>query len=645
MLYLVIGLFVAVAVGALFKQKQKPSGAQAGDAAAQGTEAPGGKESEAAAGKGAEVPSGGSLPTLHEDIAPLDPVLAAKPISSPNAVASATYSTAAPAGEESPYAYSASEPKTKGKASATLLRWCGRSNSIQVSDFVVLSPVTYWSNGPSSTEEPCCIDITLPVEFPEEGAALPADGAPSYREMTPLQRGIYLTWLAGGRIQPPFHLCYPSIWLYGLERRAMADRLDLGLCISEAFCMLPLMRWENVLDTFIRFITWMAVKIWLPEDELLALCKKLLTVPEELLGMLLGSYANSMLPLPSAVAFTLMRTSAKLKEAAFGSEAPQIAHSNDLLQQFTPLYKTACSGGLILEKPKTSVTLSYTPTNPTLASQKEAAGGTVELPNFFEDLKPFQRLVNVWKDFVATLTPPRPETAAEALEERPDFEGFITSLRPEGSDDPLLSTLGALGDLMKLDRAEEKVHGRFRKDMVDMAQVEGYQILPNLGISGRDYRWEDRVLFLPLELGTALSQDYYTAAFLLEFLCSLTGAREQRVFEPLRQRLNDYFTLSTEDNFRLEAQRWLHLPAPHPPEHYGEFIQVWLQDEDRAVLRNFLIDCLSLFPDAQARADELKAAICAVLSIADDAPPPLEEQAPKERGDKILKILAPLFKI
>lgn len=642
MFYLVLGLVVAVAVGALLKQKQKSAGTGSGT------------------GPDATAPAAGP------EAGQAEPVLAAKPISSPIAVATATYSTAAPAAEGSqPYAFSSSEDKSKGgKASATLLRWCSRSHAIQVGDFVVQSPVTYWSNGPSSTEEPSCIDIALPVEFPEEGTNLPAEGAVSYKAMSPLQRGMYLTWLAGGRIQPPYHICYPTIWLYGLERRAIVDRLDLGLCISEAFCMLPLIRWEGMRDTFIRFITWMAVKIWLPEEELLALCRRLLTVPEELLGMLLGSYANSALPLPSAVAFTLMRTSARLREAALGPDAPQIAHSDTLLQQFTTVYRTVCSGGLILEKPKNNLTIAYSPTNPTLAgAQKDA--GPVELLNFFEDPKVFQRLFTAWKDFVATLTP-RQETAAEALEERPDFEAFIAGLRPEGSDDPLLSDLAALGDLMKLDRSEEKVHGRIRKDMVDMAQVEGYQILPDLGISGRDYRWEDKVLFLPLELGTALSPEYYTAAFLLEFLCSLTGARGQRVFQPLRQRLNDYFTLSTEDQVRLEAQRWLHLPAPYPPEFYGEFIQVWLQDEDRGILRDFLIDFLSLFPDAQARADTLRTAICAALSLPDTPPTPQGEEAPPaegepapeappaekkeeqltphERGDIILKILEPLFR-
>ena len=104
----------------------------------------------------------------------------------------------------------------------------------------------------------------------------------SYEAMTPLQRGIYLTWLAGGRIQPPQHVCYPALWLFGLERRVLVDRLDLGICIGEAFRLMPLLRWESLKDSLVRFVTWMAVKLWLPEEDLLAFCKTLAVVPDEL---------------------------------------------------------------------------------------------------------------------------------------------------------------------------------------------------------------------------------------------------------------------------------------------------------------------------------------------------------------------------
>ena len=669
--YLVLGIFVAVAFGALLKKQQTRQHPQPPQEAApqEGVQAappeapqedrleigaPEVKAPEAPAEEVTPQPEaipapqeGRSIAILQEEVVPCDTVLAAKPISSPNAVGSATYSAAAPAtlGEDSPYAYgSSAEPPKKAKPSASLLRWCGRTGSLQVGDLVILGPVTYWSDGPSSVKDPCCIDVVLPVEYPQEGASLPADGAASYAEMTPLQRGVYLTWLAGGRIQPPLHLCYPSLWLYGLERRVIADRLDMGLCLAEAFRLLPLIRWDAVLTSLIHFITWLAAKIWLSEDELLSFCKKLLVVPGELLIMLLGSYANSKLPLPSAVAFTLMRTSERLRTAALGERAPQVAHSDELLQKFTPLYKEATNGGLILPKPKTSLTLAYVPTNPSLDAKKEASNGVVELPNFFEDLGVFDPLVAVWRDFVTDLTPRQPKTAAESLEGRPDFEGFVEALRQGGDDGPLTSTLGALGALMGLDCSTDKVHGGDRKNMVETAQVEGYQILPNLGLPGWDYGWEDPILLLPLELGARLSQDYLAASFLLDLLCALMEVRIRKLFEPLRQRLNHYFSLSTEDNVRLEAQGLLDVPAHHPVERYGELVQFWLQGEDLADLRNFLFDFLSFLPQTQAEEQALRERVCGVLNVSSATPPPYEERAPLERGEALLKTLSPLFR-
>lgn len=693
MLYLIIGLFVAAAIGTMLqKSKQKPAPPASagegdgvygnfsaivgdGDSFAQspGAQPAGGVRTggDTAPQDGAAAPQSAGLATIIDNDTSYDPVLAAKPISSPSAVTSATYSS--PSGDDSPYAYGSSpdakapapadsaasssqpgeEPKQKSKGA--LLRWSGRTGSVQVGGFVILGPVTYWSDGPSSVEEPSCIDITLPVEYPE--GALPAEGAESYAAMTPVQRGIYLTWLAGGRIQQPPHMCYPSIWLCGLERRVIMDKLDMGLCLAEAFRMLPLMRWEALRTSLINFITWLAVKIWLPEDELLNFCKKLLTVPDELLGMLLGSYAISKLPLPSSVAFTLVRTSATLRKSAFGPDTvPQIVHSDELLQQFTPKYKNACSGGLVLTKPKSSSFLSYKPINQSFASQKDGSGGVVEMPNFFEDTGAFDPVVKVWANFITDLT--QKPKVSDGISDRPDFEGFVTGLDPDAvrEPEPMMTTLRALGVLFGSDMSEEKVHGRDRKMMTETAQVEGWQIVPDLGISGREYAWDDDVLLLPLELGAKLSGAYHTASLLLEFICALTNAREQRLFEQLRQRMNDYFRLTTDDNVRLEAQHMLMFAGSgiKPPEFYGDFIQVWLQDDERSELRDVIFDCISIFP--QISTDEAKLRICTALAV--PLPPVPDASAeqpqdggqepqaptPQQYGDAASKLLAPLFR-
>lgn len=634
MIYLVIGLFVAMAVGVFLRQQSKhPPENNGADNPAQTEETPPALNPESL-----DLPDVELMQEDDEESGGI--VLSAKPVTDPGMAAGATYSAHAPAGEDSPYGLS-SEPKKQAQAQANLLRWCGRAGNIQVGNIVVPGPSAYWSNGEPATPEPSCIDVTLPVEFPQKGDALPADGAESYAAMTPIQRGIYLTWLAGARIQPPLHVCYPAIWLYGIERRTIADKLDLGMCISEAFRLLPLLRWDALTDNLVRFITWLAIKVWLPDEDLLALCKKLNSVPEGLLDILLNSYANSMLPLPSVVAFTVVRTAAKLQREG----QPKISHSDEALQKFTPIYKELCKGGLILIKPQNTLKVSYKPSNPSVSLSKKD-NESVEIPDFFADLSVFKNLVDSWEVFLQANKPPEKVPDLAKIEERPDFEGFIKTLRPEGSDLPLIATLGNLGKLLKLSMSPNvKLTGKERKAIVDTAQVEGWQIIPDLGISGREYNWNDKILFTELPLGTQLSQSYRVASFILEFICASIAADEEIVFEPLRRRMNDYFTLNDDDNMRLEAQKPLNLPTQYGPEYYGEFLCSWLSENERKSVKGLILHAVSFMPGYGGN-PEVNSILCEVMKLRED-----EEMSPEDSaksasdwGNEVLKLMTLLFK-
>ena len=617
MLFIVIGIFVAVAVGAFLRQQSRT--------ASQVQE---------------ETPPPEPLDLPDEEITDEEGfVLSAKPVTSPELASGATYSAHAPAGEESPYGVS-SEPKKKPQAQANLLRWCGRSGNIQLENIAVPGPVAYWSNGEPATPEPSCIDVTLPLEFPKQGEQLPADGAESYAEMSPLQRGIYLTWLAGARIQPPLHVCYPVIWLYGIERRTIVDTLDLGMCINESFRLLPLLRWESMSETLINFITWLAIKVWLPSEDLLGFCKRLNVVPEGLLDILLNSYANSMLPLPSAVAFTVVRTAQKLHRP----DEPTITHSDEALQKFTPIYKELCKGGLVLIKPEETLKVSYKPSNPSIKLGKNDSE-TVEIPDFFSNLSVFKALVDSWEVFLTAQKNEEKTPDLSDIAERPDFEGFINTLRPEGSELPLITTLEKLGKLMKFSTSTPKVSGKERKAIVDTAQVEGWQVVPDLGVSGREYGWQDRVLLLELAPGTLLSHNYRVASFVLEFICASMAVDEDRVFEPLRQRMNDYFPLSEEDNIRLEAQKPLNLPTQYGPDYYGDFLCAWLSEDERKAVKNLAVDAVSFMPEFMNN-PEVNSVLCEYLQL--DENEELTEQelrkTPKDRGSEVVKLMALLFK-
>jgi hypothetical protein len=631
---------------------------------------------------------------LEEEIIPLKPLLAAAPISSPNAVTSATYASVAPPTlGDSPYAYGNTE-EAKSKPAATLLRWSGKMGSIQIGNLTVRGPVTYWSDGPSSTPEPSCIDIALPVEYPGGESELPKEGAGSYREMTPLQRGVYLLWLAEGRIQPPSHISYPILWLFGLERRVLSDRLDIGICIGEAFRLLPLIWWDSLRQGLIKFITWMAAKAWLPEEQLMAFCRSLPTVPTEILNMLLRPYADAKLPLPSSIAFTVMRASPLAEEEGLKRSIP---HTDELVTQFAGKYKSKCAGGLVLPKPKNSIFVAYVPANPTLSRDKNLAGGVLELPDFFKDPADFAPLVAVWKEFLKNVAPAvfsdspaassEPPSAAEELEDRPDWDSFVRRLQgmPDAEESaenaeissPLVTSLEAVADLVRIERpgrsesdqgqkSKKKPGASDRKKIADAARVEGFLILPDLGIAGKEYQWDDPVVLAPFPPGERPSQDYNAAALLLEYACALTrlsGPEGMEKLKTLTARLDDYFSLSSDDHSRLDALSSIFsaifstTSSSGNPDNIGECLQFWLQREQRIAVRDFLIPFLAPEQDvqkgdakgghAQGGNADLISAVCGSLGIerpsSSDAAP-MSPEARLELGLQVGKTLAPLFK-
>ncbi|MDR2175408.1 MAG: TerB N-terminal domain-containing protein [Synergistaceae bacterium] len=712
MIYLVIGIVVVVVASAFLSQRARnaadtdeeqgiETAAQEGSVETSGFEEALRKaetESSSAdslslsrAGPGAEtVPSVPAAPEAEDpgwgaadEVTPLRPVLAAAPISSPSALSSATYSSAAPhalAGE-SPYAFG-NTPEEKPKPDSSLLRWSGKMGSIQVGEFSIRGPVAYWSEGISSTPEPSCIDITLPVEYPGEEREPPSEGAVSYAEMSPAQRGVYLLWLAGGRIQSPIHVCYPTLWLFGLERRVLSDRLDAVICIGEAFRLIPLSRWASLKESLIRFVTWTAAKVWLPEEQLLAFSRSLLAVPKEILCMLLRPYADAGLPLPSLIAFTVMRAAPFETEGAAKGPIP---HSDELLEKFASVYKSKCSGGVVLTRPKSALFVAYVPSNPSLSNDKNASGGVLELPDFFRDAKDFVPLIAAWNAFLPSIQPSAQLTAAEEVKERPDWDVFVRGALglPEGNGElidvrllkPIFTNLGVLGDLMGIERPPEeqgdenaaknvknakKTKAADRKKIVDAAKVEGFLVLPDLGITGKEYLWDAPVVLTPFPAGARLSQDCSAAALLFEYAAALTALFVPEALEGMIKCLGDYFSLSSDDGARLEALSSVLASLPEGPdrgpENIGECLQFWLNREERGVVRDFMRSFLANFArfanlsvssGEDRETQEWDEKVCESLGVEESDPPPVSfggEKPLLELGLTAGKVLAPLFK-
>lgn len=78
--------------------------------------------------------------------------------------------------------------------------------------------------------EPALIDPRLPVDH-ARGEAMSC--WPAYRDLSPQHRAAYLAWLAGGRRDPEADIGYVFLFLYGLERRLLADARSAPIDAAE----------------------------------------------------------------------------------------------------------------------------------------------------------------------------------------------------------------------------------------------------------------------------------------------------------------------------------------------------------------------------------------------------------------------------
>lgn len=129
--------------------------------------------------------------------------------------------------------------------------WIPPGKATAVAGFQLSGGMLYVGSGLPSvagySTEPALIDPALPVN--SDTPDLAGTGMtywPSYDSLSPECRAGYLRWLSTDRRQPDAYIGYVFLYLYGLERRVLADRAGSGFESSE----LPAM--ENELKALLE---------------------------------------------------------------------------------------------------------------------------------------------------------------------------------------------------------------------------------------------------------------------------------------------------------------------------------------------------------------------------------------------------------
>ena len=569
-------------------------------------------------------------------------------------------------------------PQQPQSGTADLL-WAGKGSRIEVKGIPLPGPMVYWSNGGSKIKEPSSIDITLPVKIDESIGQPEIPG--SYEAMSPEQRAAYLRWLSRGRMGVASS-SYFRLWFFGMERRALYERKDAALCISEISSRLPSLLENPSLPVILRFLICVAVMIKYPTERLALDLRHITNLPPEILNVLLAPYAGSEVRLPPLIAYTVMRN-------AYSGDSP-VMHNNEQLSIFASTYTEVTDMGISLTRPKAIAYVSYFPTNPVLSGPKPLT--SVEAPDFFKAPSQFSVLTQIW-DYVRNLklqnpTPPprkrrklaestvdekKPESANNAIDNdypgtvdtvpatldqqmRADLDSFIHE-KLQNQHEPLIIPLLELSDLIELEVGERPT-GAQRRGISEITRAGGRLLIPDLAVFGKIYHWEDLVSPVWIEIGERVSDAYRTAAILFEFASSLSGGdvevserkllsrkpseRKSKLTDIL-ERLTVHFELTKEEQNSMSVLLKIFEHEKTDPQSLAVSFQNCLQLEDRMLLRDFFFRLCAPTGDSFAKErDEFLTSLSAFLDV-EGRPEPLAKSN-ISIGEALIKAIKHLFR-
>jgi len=543
------------------------------------------------------------------------------------------------------------EQQKQPQNAAVDLIWAGKGGRIEVKGIALPGPMVYWSNGAAKIKEPSTIDITLPVAI-DENIGQPEIPS-SYEAMSPEQRGSYLRWLSRGRMGAASS-SYFRLWFFGIERRAMYEKKDAALCLGEISSRLPSLLENPALPVILRFMTCVAVMMKYPPERLALDLRHITNLSSDILNVLLAPYAGSEIRLPPLIAYTVMRN-------AF-SGGSSILHNDEQLSLFAATYTETTDMGMTLMRPKAIAYVTYFPTNPTLSGPKPLTN--IEAPDFFKDSSQFSTLIQIW-DYIRNvkLQNPTPEPrkkhklaekkkdeensypangdiSNDELETekipvtldqqmRSDLDSFIQE-KLQDQREPLIIPLWELSELIELEVGERPT-GSQRRGISEITRTGGRFLIPELGILGKIYHWEDLVSPVWIEIGERVSDAYRTAAILFEFAASFVGGAiditERKIFrrkpterrkklKDILERLTIHFELEKEEADRLAVLMQIFEHQAVDSQNLAVSFQNGLQVEDRMLLRDFFFRLCAPTGDSYAKErDEFLNSLSTLLQV------------------------------
>ncbi|HUG67754.1 MAG TPA: TerB N-terminal domain-containing protein [Pirellulaceae bacterium] len=479
------------------------------------------------------------------------------------------------------------------------------------------------------------IDGTLPVAPPGSpvGEGLPY--WPNYYDCSPAQRARYLDWLLSGKSDPDIELGYVFIYFYGLERRVLVDQADRIPIAQELIRLLPIYDRSNSFRRYASTLLWITLYL---ESQSATLPQTLMNEAigvtgrwnDELLGLCLAILYNGQQPLPAHVAFLVSQNDSRTSSSVIVRR-----HRDEFAKLFETKYQGHFGDGIQLRASKRLKRIDHHPASGTLMRSIGTVDGISlpAMPNILAISSQFKQIIQSWDESIEELKAysrasrsSGGEQTAEAYEalptelqagDHPELDAWMKAWEDNVDDEgwPIVpvSAIASIKGIPARDRLTKMQCAK----LLRTADTIGLGVEPDARMTGKGYRWDERVtlFFLDEENGEDVT-NYIAASALLRLGASVAEAdgrvnKEELTF--ITDHLEGQFNLSDADSKRLERLQYLLLHSRSGDNTISKVLAKRLPREHRLLVGEFLVGVAAV--DEVITQEEIKALRKAYTSL------------------------------
>ncbi|MCL4204821.1 MAG: TerB family tellurite resistance protein [Pirellulaceae bacterium] len=476
----------------------------------------------------------------------------------------------------------------------------------------IATPLVYATSEPAhGTFDASLIDGSLPVASPGCPAADELPYWPCYHSATPQQRSRYLDWLAGGRRDPAIEIGYVFIYFYGLERRVLVDAADHATIAEEVLRLQAVFNGNRSFRRYSTSFLWYILAISgkhriLNKDLVDRVIASTERWDEECLGRCLAYVHEAGCRLPAALAYVTAQLDHRTPSSVI------IRRHQTLFQDlFGKRYQRAFGEGMELRASKRSKPLSYQPASGTLSRLllEQRGDASLSVPDVLAITSQFKPLVDIWTacieelrtydkahrtaggTTIAAIYESLPPELREG--EHPEFDTWMSLWTEHANADGVpLVPVHCLAALKGFSQRNTLLKTQCQK-LLATADCLGIGVEPDARLTGRNYRWDDRVTLFFLEDGEAADSAAYQAAACLLRLGLLVAAADGQVQQDeinrITNHLEDQFELTPNQTKRLECLRLLLLATELRDRGLFAALKQRLSPQQRLLVGEYLV--------------------------------------------------------